>query len=83
MGASWRDGTGAENSPLSVRDVAAVGHGDDVREADTEVLSDDLVHADIGILTGVVGEDNTHGVLSLLSLDQDCVSAEELARKER
>jgi hypothetical protein len=53
-------------------------HGDDVAEADAEVLADDLVHADLALLAELVREDDAHGVLALLALDEDGVAAEEL-----
>ena len=42
--------------------------GDDVAELDPQVLTDDLVDADLWLLACVVGENNAHGILPLLSL---------------
>jgi len=69
---------GEDVDALSVRDVAAGGDGDDIREANAEILTNDLVHPHVGILTRIVSKHNADSVLSLLSLDQYGVSAEEL-----
>ena len=43
-------------------------HRDDVAQAHAQVLADDLVHADLGFVHGVVGQDDANGVLALLAL---------------
>mmetsp|Transcript_30444 Transcript_30444/g.64131 ORF Transcript_30444/g.64131 Transcript_30444/m.64131 type:complete len:464 (+) Transcript_30444:1281-2672(+) len=68
---------GQDVDALPVGDVAAVGHGDDVGEADAQVLADDFVHADAGVVARLVGQDDAHGVAPFLALDEDGVAAEE------
>lgn len=51
---------------------------DDVAVLDTEVVSDHTVYAGGSIIKIVVSQNDEDSVLSLLSLDQDCVTAEEL-----
>lgn len=43
-------------------------------------MPDHAVHADRAIVEVVVGEDDEHGVLSLLALDEDSVATEQLER---
>ena len=69
---------GREGSEGVGRARSHLVHGDDVAEADAEVLADDLVHADLALLAELVREDDAHGVLALLALDEDGVAAEEL-----
>lgn len=52
--------------------------GDDIAMLDSQVVSDDSVDACAAIVKIVIGQDDQDGVLALLSLDQDCVTSEEL-----
>ena len=52
--------------------------GDDVAEPEPQVLPDDLVHPDLGLVARVVWEQNADRVLPLLALEQDDVAVEEL-----
>mmetsp|Transcript_62640 Transcript_62640/g.175079 ORF Transcript_62640/g.175079 Transcript_62640/m.175079 type:complete len:229 (+) Transcript_62640:1885-2571(+) len=63
---------------LPVRDIAAGVDGDDVAQADAEVLAHHLVHADPLVLQVLVREDDAHRVLALLALDEHVVAAEEV-----
>ena len=60
-----------------VRDVAAVRHGDDITESDTEVFAYDLVHTDGRVVTGFIGQNDTDGIPALLTLDEDRVAPKE------
>lgn len=44
----------------------------------TEVVSDHTVDTSTAIIKVIIGKDDQDGVLSLLSLNQDCISTEEL-----
>jgi hypothetical protein len=65
-------------NPLAVRDVSAASDRNNIGEADTEILPDHLVHANIGVVTGFVSKNDTHSVAALLTLQQDSVSAKQL-----
>ena len=69
---------GEDVDALAVRDVAARRDGDDVGQADAEVLPHDLVHLDGRVVAGLLGQDDADGVPALLALDEDGVAAEEL-----
>ena len=69
---------GQDVDALPVRDVPACRDRHHVGEADPEVLADHLVHADVGIVAGVVGEDDADRVPALLALDEDGVPPEQL-----
>ena len=49
-------------------DLSHLVHRDDVSKAYAEVLADDLVHTDLGLVDGVISEHNADGVLALLAL---------------
>lgn len=51
---------------------------DNVAVLHTEVVSDHTVDTGTAIIKVIIGEDDQNGILSLLSLDQDCVTTEEL-----
>lgn len=51
---------------------------DDVAMLDAEVVSDHTVYASGTIIKIIVSQNDENSVLSLLSLDQDCVTSEEL-----
>lgn len=59
-------------------DIWAWVYSDNVAVLHTEVVSDHTVDTGTAIIKVIVGEDNQNGILSLLSLDQDCVTTEEL-----
>ena len=69
---------GKDVDALAVRDVTARGYSNNIGEADAEVLSDDLVHTDVGVVAGLVGQDDADGITALLALDEDGVATEEL-----
>lgn len=52
--------------------------GDDVAVLHTEIVAHDTVDAGTAIIEIIIGQNNQNGVLALLALDQDCVTAEEL-----
>lgn len=51
---------------------------DNVAVLYTQVVSDHTVDTDTAIIQVIIGKDDQNGILSLLSLDQDCVTTEEL-----
>jgi hypothetical protein len=61
---------------LAVGDVTAAGDGNNVSKTNAKVLPNDLVHADVCVVTGFVSQDNADSVLTLFALNQDSVSAE-------
>ena len=69
---------GEDVDALAVRDVAAGRDGHNVGETDAEVLANDLVHLDVGIVAVLVRQHDADGVAALLALDEDGVAAEEL-----
>jgi hypothetical protein len=71
-------GHGEDGHALGVLDVGTRVDGDDVTKLYAEVVPDHAVHADGAIIEVVVGEDDEHGVLSLLALDEDSVATEQL-----
>lgn len=69
------------NIPISgtyVFDVRASVDGDNIAMLNTQVMSDDTVDASAAIIKVVICEHDQDCVLSLLALDQYCVSSEEL-----
>jgi len=62
----------------AVLDVRALVDGNDVAQANAQVLADDLVDTDLVLLGGLVGQHDADGVLALLALEQDGVAAEQL-----
>jgi hypothetical protein len=59
-------------------DIWAWVDSDNVAVLHTEIVSDHTVDTGTTIIEVIVGKDNQNGILSLLSLDQDCVTTEEL-----
>lgn len=53
---------------------------DDVAVFDAQVVTDNTVDSGTAIIEVVIGQDDQDGVFSLLALDQDCVTTEELQR---
>ena len=51
---------------------------DDVSVLDSQVVSNNSVDTSRAIIKIIVGQNNQHGILALLSLHQDSVSSEEL-----
>lgn len=63
-----------------VFDVRARVDGDNITVLDTQVVANDTVYPRRAIVEVVVGEHDKNCVLSLLALDEDCVTTEELER---
>ena len=61
-----------------VFDVGARVNGDDIAVLDAQVVSNHSVDTSRAIIKIVIGKNNQNSVLSLLALDQDSVSSEEL-----
>lgn len=51
---------------------------DDVAVLDTEVVTHNTVDTGASVIEIVIGEDNQHSILALLTLNQNCVTTEEL-----
>ena len=52
--------------------------GDDVAMLDSKVVSHDTVHTCATIIKLIICQNNQNGVLALLSLDENCITTEEL-----
>lgn len=53
-------------------------YGNDVAVFDSQVVTNHSVDTGTSIIQIIIGEHDQDSVLSLLSLDQDCVASEEL-----
>lgn len=53
-------------------------NGDNISVLDTQVLANNPVHPSAAVIELVIGENDQDGVFSLLALDQNCVTTEEL-----
>ena len=51
---------------------------DNIAVLDSEVVANNTVHSSTTIIQVVVGQDNQNRILSLLALNEDCVTSEEL-----
>jgi hypothetical protein len=63
---------------LSVLDVGALVNRDDVTKSDAKVRTDNLVHANLGFLASLIGQNDANSVSSLLALNQDSISTEKV-----
>lgn len=63
---------------FAVFDIGTGLDRDDVRKADTQVVANDTVHADLLAGAGFVRENDANSLLPAFSLQQDCISAEQL-----
>jgi hypothetical protein len=63
---------------LTVLDVGALVNRDDVTESDAKVGADDLVHANLGFLASLIGQNDANSVSSLLALNQNSISTEKV-----
>ena len=61
-----------------VFDVCARMDGDDIAMLDSQIVSNDSVDARAAIIKIIIGQDDQDGILALFTLDQDCVTSEEL-----
>jgi hypothetical protein len=59
-----------------VFDVRTRVDGDDVPMLDSEIMSNSTVYPRATIIQIVIGQNDQYSVLSLFSLDQDCVATE-------
>ena len=53
-------------------------HCDDIAVFDAKVMPDNSVHASAAIIKVVIGQNDEHGVSSLLALDKNRVATEKL-----
>jgi len=58
-------------------------NSDDISMLYPEIVTDDTIHTCASIIKIVVGQNDQHSILSLLSLYEDCVTAEQLQRLHR
>mmetsp|Transcript_34194 Transcript_34194/g.79892 ORF Transcript_34194/g.79892 Transcript_34194/m.79892 type:complete len:235 (+) Transcript_34194:493-1197(+) len=63
---------------LSVGHITTSMHGDDVAQANAQVLPHNLVHANLLIIKVVISKHNANCVLALLALQQHVVASEEI-----
>ena len=69
---------GEDMNLLAVGNITDGGDVDAIAETHTEILTNNLVHADLGFLEVFVCKNDADCVLALLSLDHDVVTAEEV-----
>ena len=50
----------------------------DIAVLDTKVVSHNTVDAGTSIIQIIISQDNQHGILTLLALDENCVTTEKL-----
>ena len=58
-------------NPLPILHIRTLVNRDDIPETNAEVASDHLVHADLRLFTGVIGEHNAYRILPFLALCSD------------
>ena len=63
---------------LAVLDVLARVHRHDIAEADAQVVAHDAVHPHFGGLAGVIRQDDAHGLLPALPLEDHGVPTKEV-----
>lgn len=51
---------------------------DNIRKADTQIVANDTIHANFFVGASFVGKNNANGLLATFSLQQHCVSSEQL-----
>lgn len=52
--------------------------GHNIAVLDPEIVANDTVHSSTAVIQVIVGQDDQDGVFSLLALDEDSVTSEEL-----
>lgn len=65
-------------NPLSIFNLRARLHRDNVTETHSQVVPDNSVHENLLVRAVSIGENDANGLLTTLALEQDCVAAEEL-----
>jgi hypothetical protein len=63
---------------LSILNIRALVDGDNVTEANTKIGADNLVHANLVLVDGLVGQNDADSVATTLSTKQNSVTTEEL-----
>lgn len=58
-------------------------NGDNIAVLDAKVVANNAVQPGAAIIKVIVGQNNKHGVLSLLASDKDGIAAEELKSLHR
>jgi hypothetical protein len=53
-------------------------NGDNISMLDTQILADNTVHPSAAVIKIVISQNDQHRVFSLLALNQNCVTTEEL-----
>lgn len=69
---------GQDVDSLAVLDIGTGLDRDDVRKADPQVVANDAIHADLLVGACFIRENDADGFLAALSLQQNCVSSEQL-----
>lgn len=65
-------------SSTYVFDIWAGVNGNDIAVFDSQVVSHHTVDSSGAIIQIIIGQDDQNGIFTLLSLDEDCVTSEEL-----
>jgi hypothetical protein len=53
-------------------------NSDDVSVLDTEILANNSIYPSTAIVQIIIGQHNQDGILSLLSLDENCITTDQL-----
>ena len=61
--------------------ILALVDRNNITKSHPQVLPDNLVHPNLGLLTGFVRKDNANSIFPLLALEEDGVAAEEGGRR--
>ena len=64
--------------PTYIFDIGARVHSDHVAVLDTKVVTHNTVDAGASIIEIVISQDNQHGVLALLALNENGITTEKL-----
>ena len=62
---------GQNVDPLSVLDIRALCHRYDIAETHAQIVTNDAIHSNLFCGDGVVAKNDTDGLLSFLSFEQD------------
>lgn len=63
-----------------VFDVGTRVNSDNVAVLDTKIVTHNTVDASTSVIEIVIGKDDQHGILALLTLNENCVTTEKLKR---
>lgn len=69
---------GQDVNAFAVLHIGARLNRHDIGQADTQVVTDDTVHADLLVGACFVGQDNADRLFASLALQKHCITAEQL-----